>query len=430
MKAISIGVVGLGTVGVGVANVLQRNRNLIEARTGCHCEITHAAVQDVHKPRACHTDTMQLSNNVDELIEQVDIVVELMGGTETANKVITQALRAGKHVVTANKALIAQAGTTLLQLADEHRVLLGFEAAVAGGIPIIKIVRQSMVANQVSEIDGIINGTSNYILSEMTHRQLEFSQALKQAQALGYAEADPSFDIEGTDAQQKIAILATLAYGIPLDIDSIYVEGIQHITAHDIRYAQELGYRIKHLAIAKLNSKGLELRVHPALVSSDSILAHIEGPMNAVRLVGDAVGETLYYGAGAGAEPTASAVVADICDIAAFIRSGNDRAGINNSITTRVLPRIDDFDTANYLRMDLLDQPGVLAELTKILGEHSISIKSMLQKQEEKQEQTVPIIIVTQNVLEQRMQQAIKEMQALHEVQSTIIRIRIKQIMT
>ncbi len=425
MNNVNITILGLGTVGVGVVNILQRNQQLIQQRTGCQITICAAAVNDIAKVRACNTEQIQITDDAASVLARADIVVELIGGITIAYDLVMQALQQGKHVVTANKALIAEHGQSLLNCANDNKVMLEFEAAVAGGIPIVKALRESYIANEMLEIKGIINGTTNYILSKMHKQAWSFADALREAQQLGFAEADPTFDIEGTDAAHKLAIMAALVFNMPLPLVDFYCEGITKIAQQDIQYASELGYVVKHLAIAKVAHQNIELRVHPALVAKKSTLAHIDDAMNAVQVTGDAVGKSLLSGVGAGAEPTASAVVADIAAIAkrAFVDKVSS-ASCQPSPIQRTI--IDNFESANYLRLQLIDKPGVLATISQILGEHSISIHSILQQQAAKHDGQVPVVIVTQPVLEQRMQQAVVAIQALFAVSDDLIRIRLE----
>lgn len=429
-----MGICGLGTVGGGTFNVLQRNAEEIARRAGRAIEVTHIATR--HPNPACNVadhvqvtdDALALASNPD-----IDIIVELIGGYDLALKIVMQAIANGKHVVTANKALIAVHGNEIFAAAREQGVMVMFEAAVAGGIPIIKSLREGLAANRVQWLAGIINGTGNFILTEMRDKGRTFADVLAEAQALGYAEADPTFDVEGIDAAHKLTILASLAFGIPLQFDKAYTEGITQLTTADVNYAEAFGYRIKHLGIARRTEQGVELRVHPTLIPADRLLANVHGVMNAVMVNGDAVGSTLYYGAGAGAEPTASAVVADIIDVARALASDpNSRVphlafGADTLSDLPVLP-VGDVETAYYLRLQAQDRPGVLARVASILSERGINIESIMQKEVEEQDGLVPIIILTHRVREQSMNDAIAAMEALDDVAGPLMRIRVEQL--
>ena len=429
-----MGICGLGTVGGGTFNVLQRNAEEIARRAGRAIEVTHIATR--HPNPSCNVgdqvqvcdDALALASNPD-----IDIIVELIGGYDLALKIVMQAIANGKHVVTANKALIAVHGNEIFAAAREKGVMVAFEAAVAGGIPIIKALREGLAANRVQWVAGIINGTGNFILTEMRDKGRTFADVLAEAQALGYAEADPTFDVEGIDAAHKLTILASLAFGIPLQFDKAYTEGITKLTTADVNYAEAFGYRIKHLGIARRTDDGVELRVHPTLIPADRLLANVHGVMNAVMVNGDAVGSTLYYGAGAGAEPTASAVVADIIDVArALATEPSSRVphlafGADTLSDLPVLP-VGDVETAYYLRLQAQDRPGVLARVASILSERGINIESIMQKEVEEQDGLVPIIILTHRVREQSMNDAIAAMEALDEVAGPLMRIRVEQL--
>jgi homoserine dehydrogenase len=433
MKPVNIGIIGLGTVGCGVINVLQRNAEEISRRAGSHIVVTHAVVRDINRMRACHTDSFAMTTDPKEVTDhpEIDIVVELIGGLGISQDVVQRSLTNGKHVVTANKALIAEHGNEIFALARERGLTVAFEAAVAGGISVIKVLREGLAGNRINWIAGIINGTSNYILTDMVENDVDFSESLLEAQRLGYAESDPAFDINGTDAAHKLAILASIAYGIPLKFDQVYIEGITDVTLADIGYAAELGYRIKHLGLAIRKNDGIELRTHPALVPKEELLANVNGVMNAIQIEGDAVGPTLHYGAGAGSEPTASAVVADIVDVVrALTTDPNNRvphlAFQPQSLSDMPILDIERTETSFYLRLDALDQPGVLADVTRILGSQSISIEAILQKGTSSQGHTVPIVIITHDTLEKAMNAAIQQIEGLDSVHGVVHRIRLE----
>ncbi len=429
-----MGICGLGTVGGGTFNVLQRNAEEIARRAGRAIEVTHIATRAPNP--ACNLgDDVQVYDDALALARHpdIDIIVELIGGYDIALKIVMEAIANGKHVVTANKALIAVHGNEIFAAAREKGVMVMFEAAVAGGIPIIKSLREGLAANRIQWVAGIINGTGNFILTEMRDKGRTFADVLAEAQALGYAEADPTFDVEGIDAAHKLTILASLAFGIPLQFDKAYTEGITQLTTADVNYAEAFGYRIKHLGIARRTADGVELRVHPTLIPADRLLANVHGVMNAVMVNGDAVGSTLYYGAGAGAEPTASAVVADIIDVArALANDPSSRVphlafGADTLSDLPVLP-VGEVETAYYLRLQAQDRPGVLARVASILSERGINIESIMQKEVEEQDGLVPIIILTHRVREQSMNDAIAAMEALDEVAGPLMRIRVEQL--
>lgn len=435
METVKVGILGLGTVGSGTINVLKRNADEISRRVGRPIQIVAAAVRDLTKPRACSTEGVSLTDDPFEVVNNpnIDIVVELIGGGGLAYELSVAAIKQGKHVVTANKALIALHGNELFALAAERNVAFAFEAAVAGGIPIIKALREGLSGNRVQRLAGIINGTGNFILTEMREKNRAFEDVLKEAQQLGYAEADPAFDIEGTDAAHKLTILASIAFGIPLQFERVYTEGITEISSEDVIDAERLGYRIKHLGIAKATAHGIDLRVHPTLVPKRQLIANVEGVMNAVLVTSDAVGDTLYYGAGAGDEPTASAVVADIVDLArATAITSENRvpylAFQQNSLVDIPILDIDKIETAYYLRMTALDQPGVLADITKILGEQGISIEAIEQKESGLNHREVPIMMLTHRVVESSMNAAIRQIEALSSIRGTITRIRMETL--
>ncbi|GAB3355558.1 MULTISPECIES: homoserine dehydrogenase [Giesbergeria] len=443
MKPIQVGLLGIGTVGSGVFNVLQRNQEEISRRAGCGIQITMVADLDVERAQSVVGNSVQVVNDARAIIANpdIDIVVELIGGYGVAKALVLEAIAAGKHVVTANKALLAVHGTEIFAAASAKGVMVAYEAAVAGGIPIIKALREGLTANRIQWLAGIINGTTNFILSEMRDKGLDFDVVLKEAQRLGYAEADPTFDIEGVDAAHKATLMSAIAFGIPVQFDKAYVEGITKLGAADIKYAEQLGYRIKLLGISKRTDKGVELRVHPSLVPAKRLIANVEGAMNAVVVHGDAVGTTLYYGKGAGSEPTASAVIADLVDIArlhtadphhrvphlAFQAHTLDAA----MDSLPVLP-MSEVVTSYYLRLRVADQAGVLAQVTGILAGAGISIDAMLQREADEvggegSTQT-DLIILTHDTREGTMNDAIAQMQALPTVLAPITRIRKEEL--
>ena len=388
LEAVKVGVLGLGTVGSGAARILSRNADEIARRAGRGIQISVACVRDLKKPRICDTSGITITKDPNQVVcnTDIDIVLELMGGTDQARELVLKAIDHGKHVVTANKALIAYHGNEIFLRAQEKGVSVAFEAAVAGGIPIIKALREGLAANSIEWLAGIINGTGNFILTEMGDQGRDFDIALKEAQQLGYAEADPTFDIQGVDAAHKLTILASVAFGVPLQLEKVYTEGITEITSKDVSYAAELGYRIKHLGIAKRTARGLELRVHPALIPQRRLIANVDGVMNAVVVKADALGPSLYYGPGAGAEPTGSAVVADLVDVVRALTSDPENRVPHLAFQPDALSDIpvlsmDDVSTAYYLRIHVLDRPGVLADVTRIFAEHTISIEAIIQKE-------------------------------------------------
>lgn len=435
MQSVKIGILGLGTVGSGTVNVLTRNSREISRRAGRDIEIYRAADRDLDQPKSCDTSNINLTEDAFEVINDPDIqiVVELIGGTGIAKDLVIKAIESGKHVVTANKALIAMHGNELFELAQEKGVTIAFEAAVAGGIPIIKAMREGLAGNRIEWLAGIINGTGNFILTEMREKGRDFADVLAEAQALGYAEADPTFDIEGIDAAHKLTIMASIAFGIPLQYYKCYTEGISKISQEDVQYAAELGYRIKHLGIAKKTANGVELRVHPTLIPQRRLIANVNGVMNAVVVKGDAVGPTLYYGAGAGSDATASAVVADIVDIVRALTTDPENRVPHLAFQpdalkdTPILP-MSEVVTSYYLRIHTLDKPGVLADITRILSKEGINIEAILQKQPEEHEGMVPIIMLTQAVVERNMDRAIAEIEALDTVPDSIMRIRMESL--
>ena len=443
MKPIQVGLLGIGTVGSGVFNVLQRNQDEISRRAGRGIQITMVADLDVERAKSVVGADVQVVNDARAIIANpdIDIVIELIGGYGIAKALVLEAIAAGKHVVTANKALLAVHGTEIFAAASAKGVMVAFEAAVAGGIPIIKALREGLTANRIQWIAGIINGTTNFILSEMRSKGLDFDVVLKEAQRLGYAEADPTFDIEGVDAAHKATIMSAIAFGIPVQFDKAYVEGITQLSAADIKYAEQLGYRIKLLGITKRADKGIELRVHPSLVPSKRLIANVEGAMNAVVVQGDAVGTTLYYGKGAGSEPTASAVIADLVDIARLHTADpehrvphlafqpNTLADAMGSLP--VLP-MSEVVTSYYLRLRVADQAGVLAKVTGILAGAGISIDAVLQREADEvggEDSTqTDLIILTHDTREGTMNDAIAQMQQLPTVLAPITRIRKEEL--
>ena len=440
MKPIQVGLLGLGTVGAGVFEVLRRNQEEIRRRAGRGIEVTMVARRDVAKARAIVGDAATITADARAIIRNpdIDIVVELIGGYDLARDLVLEAIAAGKHVVTANKALLAVHGTEIFEAAQRRGVIVAFEAAVAGGIPIIKALREGLTANRIQWIAGIINGTTNFILSEMRDKGLDFDAALKDAQRLGYAEADPTFDIEGVDAAHKATIMSAIAFGIPVQFDKAYVEGITQLAATDIKYAEQLGYRIKLLGLTRhREGLGVELRVHPTLVPAKRLIANVEGAMNAVVVNGDAVGTTLYYGKGAGAEPTASAVIADLVDVARLATSDPQhrvphlafQPGAVSDVS--VLP-IDEVITSYYLRLRVADETGVLARVTTLLAQAGIGIDALLQREADEvggegSTQT-DLVILTHQAREGDMNAALAKLQALPTVLAPIIRIRKEEL--
>lgn len=435
MKPIRVGLLGIGTVGAGTFNVLKRNQEEITRRAGREIQITMVA--DLNTARA-----LELTGGECDVVSDanmvvgdpdIDIVIELIGGYGVAKDLVLKAIANGKHVVTANKALLAMHGNELFKAAQDKGVMIAFEAAVAGGIPIIKALREGLTANRIQWIAGIINGTTNFILSEMRDKGLDFATALKEAQCLGYAETDPTFDIEGVDAAHKATIMSAIAFGIPVQFDKAYVEGITKLQAIDIRYAEQLGYRIKLLGITKRTPKGIELRVHPTLIPTKRLIANVEGAMNAVLVQGDAVGATLYYGKGAGAEPTASAVIADLVDITRLATADPEHRvphlafQPNAMADTPILPMAE-ITTSYYLRMHVADQPGVLADVTRILADSTISIDAMLQKEPAEGETQTDIIMLTHQTQEKNVEAAIVKIEALSTVMGQVTKIRLEEL--
>ena len=435
MKSIKVGLLGIGTVGRGTFEVLKRNQEEIARRAGRGIEIIMVADLDVARAREIVGADVQVVANGQDIIDnpQVDVVVELIGGYGIAKELILKAIAAGKHVVTANKALIAVYGTEIFAAAKQQGVMVSFEAAVAGGIPIIKALREGLTANRIQWIAGIINGTTNFILSEMRDKGLSFEAVLAQAQALGYAEADPTFDIEGIDAAHKATIMAALAYGIEVQFDRAYVEGITKLQGQDIRYAEQMGYRLKLLGISKRVKNGIELRVHPCLVPSKCLIANVEGAMNAVMVHADAVGTTLYYGKGAGSEPTASAVIADLVDMARMQSADPSHrvpplAFQSDQMGDDPILDMSSVVTSYYLRLRVADQAGVLAKVTGLLAQCDISIDAVLQRAASEGESQTDLIILTHNCVEKDMNHAIAEIQKLSSILAPIVRIRKEEL--
>ncbi|MFN0302042.1 MAG: homoserine dehydrogenase [Burkholderiales bacterium] len=437
MKPINVGLLGIGTVGGGTFTVLSRNREEISRRAGRDIRISMVAEKDIEKARRIVGDAATIVADAARVVESpdIDIVIELIGGYTVAKDFVLRAINNGKHVVTANKAMLAIHGNEIFAAAQAKGVIVAFEAAVCGGIPIIKALREGLTANRIEWIAGIVNGTSNFILSEMRDKGLPFDTVLKEAQARGYAEADPTFDIEGVDAAHKTTILSALAFGIPMQFTKAYTEGITKLTQDDIKYAEQLGYRIKLLGITKRTERGIELRVHPTLIPTRRLIANVEGVMNAVLINGDAVGQTMYYGAGAGAEPTASAVVADLVDIARTLTTdpGNrvpHLAFQPDQLTNIAILPMEDVVTSYYLRMRVLDQPGVLADITRILADRSISIDAMVQREPGEGEDQVDIIMLTHETREKNVNDAIARIEGLPVVTGRVTRIRLEELAT
>ena len=437
MQPMRVGLLGLGTVGRGTWTVLNRNAEEISRRAGRPIRITRIATRAPENARALlqGTDSVEVNADVDALVRSpdVDIVLELIGGIEPARSLMLQAIALGKHVVTANKALLAAHGNEIFAAAQKAGVMVAFEAAVAGGIPIIKALREGLTANRIEWIAGIINGTSNFILSEMRRTGAPFAAVLKEAQARGYAEADPTFDVDGVDAAHKLAIMSAIAFGVPMQFDKAYTEGVSKLMHEDIRYAEELGYRIKLLGITRRAEKGIELRVHPTLVPTTRLIANVEGPMNAVLVKGDAVGATLYYGPGAGAEPTASAVIADLVDVTRMHTADPEHRVPHLAFQPDQLSDIPflpmgEVVTSYYLRMRVLDRPGVLADIARILADRDISIDAMIQKEPSEGEDQTDIILLTHQSIERQVTDAIAGIESLETVRGKIVRIRMEQL--
>ena len=444
MESIKVGLLGFGTVGSGTFKVLNRNQEEIRRRAGRAIEITRIAVRNIERARSIAGDGVAISNDTFALVDDptLDIVVETIGGTDLARELVLRALRNGKHVVTANKALLAVHGTEIFAAAQAAGVMVAFEAAVAGGIPIIKALREGLTANRIEWIAGIINGTTNFILSEMRERGVDFATALADAQRLGYAETDPTFDIEGVDAAHKATIMSAIAFGVPMQFEHAYIEGISRLQAIDIKYAEELGYRIKLLGITRRAENGIELRVHPTLIPAKRLLANVEGAMNAVLVQADAVGATLYYGKGAGAEPTASAVVADLVDVTRLHTADPEHrvphlAFQPDSLSSTPILPIEEVRSGYYLRLRVADVTGVLADITRILALGGISIDALLQKeshtvnhqgQPDSQADQTDIILITHVTLEKNINAAIAQIEALSTVVSKIVKLRMEAL--
>jgi homoserine dehydrogenase len=435
MKPINVGLLGIGTVGGGTFTVLQRNAEEITRRAGRPIRITVVADRDLELAKKVTKGACRLTDDAFSVVSdpEVDIVVELIGGCGVAKDLVLKAIENGKHVVTANKALLATHGNEIFAAAQKKGVMVAFEAAVAGGIPIIKAVREGLSANRIEWIAGIINGTTNFILSEMRDKGLSFDTVLKEAQRLGYAEADPTFDIEGVDAAHKITILSALAFGIPMQFDKAYIEGISKLDAIDIRYAEQLGYRIKLLGITKRTPEGIELRVHPTLIPAKRLIANVEGAMNAVLVQGDAVGSTLYYGKGAGAEPTASAVIADLVDVTRMHTADPEHRVPNlafqpDQLSDLPILVMDKVITSYYLRLRVQDKPGVLADITRILADEQISIDAVIQKEPGEGEDQTDLILLTHQTREKRINAAIAKMEALPVVAGKVTKLRLEEL--
>ena len=435
MKAINVGLLGAGTVGGGTFTVLARNAEEISRRAGRPINITVVADKNLALAKSVTQGACRVTDDAFSVVNdpEVDIVIELIGGYGVAKELVLKAILNGKHVVTANKALLAVHGNEIFAAAQKMRVMVAFEAAVAGGIPIIKAVREGLSANRIEWIAGIINGTTNFILSEMRDKGLSFDTVLKEAQRLGYAEADPTFDIEGVDAAHKITILSALAFGIPMQFDKAHIEGISKLDATDIKYAEQLGYRIKLLGITKRTAEGVELRVHPTLIPTKRLIANVEGAMNAVLVQGDAVGATLYYGKGAGAEPTASAVIADLVDVTRMHTADPKNrvphlAFQPNQLADLKILSIDEVQTSYYLRMRVKDKPGVLADITRILADELISIDAVIQKEPGEGEDQTDLIMLTHQTREKRINAAIAKIEALKVIAGKVTRIRLEEL--
>ncbi|MET0092844.1 MAG: homoserine dehydrogenase [Sedimenticola sp.] len=435
MEPVKVGLLGLGTVGGGTANVLARNAEEIARRAGRGIQVTHAAAREFNAEGIQGLESIKITTDAFEVVNDpdVEIVVELIGGYSPAKELVLQAIENGKHVVTANKALIALHGNEIFEAAQRKGVMVAFEAAVAGGIPIIKAMREGLSANRIEWAAGIINGTGNFILTEMRDKGRDFDDVLAEAQALGYAEADPTFDVEGIDAAHKLTIIGSIAFGVPLQFEKTYTEGITRIEQQDVVYAGELGYRIKHLGVTRKTGKGIEMRVHPTLIPERRLIANVDGVMNAVLVKGDAVGPTLYYGAGAGSEPTASAVVADLVDVARALTTDPENrvphlAFQPNELSDLPILEMDDVETAYYLRMQVSDKPGVMAKIAGIFADSGISIEAIQQKEPGEGETQVSLIMLSHTVLEKQMNEAIAEIEALECVQGPVVRIRMESL--
>jgi homoserine dehydrogenase len=435
MKPVRVGLLGIGTVGGGTFAVLARNQEEIERRAGRGIEIAMIADRDVARAQKLAAGKVKVTVDANEVVTSpdIDIVIELIGGTTAARELVLKAIANRKHVVTANKALLATHGNEIFAAAQKHGVMVAFEGAVAGGVPIIKALREGLTANRIAWIAGIINGTSNFILSEMRAKGAGFADVLKEAQQRGYAEADPTFDVEGVDAAHKLTIISAIAFGIPMQFDKVYTEGIAKLTQEDIRYAEELGYRIKLLGITRRTAEGIELRVHPTLIPAKRLIANVEGVMNAILVQGDAAGPTMYYGAGVGAEPTASAVVADLVDVTRMHTADPEHrvphlAFQPDRLSDVAILPMDQVETSYYLRMRVQDRPGVLADITRILADNAISIDAMVQKEPSAGEDQVDIIMLTHLIVEKNVNAAIAKIEALPVVLGKVTRIRLEEL--
>jgi homoserine dehydrogenase len=437
LNPIKVGILGLGTVGGGTVHVLQHNAKEIARRAGRGIIVTHACAKELNNTYSYQTDKIVLTKELSELVNhpELDIIVELLGGTAIAREMTLQAIANGKHVVTANKALIAKHGNEIFAAAQEKGVMVAFEAAVGGGIPIIKAIREGLAANKIKWAAGIINGTSNFILSEMREKKSDFADVLAEAQRLGYAEKDPTFDIEGVDAAHKLTIIASIAFGIPLQFDKVYMEGITKIAPEDVQYANELGYRIKHLGITKRVEKGIELRVHPTFVPNKRLIANVEGVMNAILIESDALGQSLYYGAGAGALPTGSAIIADLVDVTRALTTDSGYrvphlAFQADALSDLPIVPIEEIEASYYLRLSAQDKLGVLAHVTNILSENAISIEAIIQKEPISGAEHVSIVILTHQVIEKQINKAIQAIESLDGIMGEVIRIRLEMLNT
>ncbi len=435
LPPVRIGLLGLGTVGGGTLTVLRRNAALIAARAGRRIEVVCASARDLNRPRAIDTAGIDLYADPRQVVDdpRIDVLVELIGGIEPARELVLRALANGKHVVTANKALIALHGNEIFEAARARGLMVAFEAAVAGGIPVIKVMREALAGNDIQWLAGIINGTTNFILTEMRDKGLAFAEVLAEAQRLGYAEADPSFDIDGIDAAHKLTILASLAFGIPLQFDRVHVEGIRNISADDVTYADRLGYRIKHLGIARQQERGIELRVHPTLVPARAPLANVNGVMNAVMVNADAAGPVVLFGAGAGALPTASSVVADLVDVVRALTTDSENRVPHLAFQPDTMDQppilpIGETETAYYLRLLAADEPGVLADVTRILADSGISIEAIMQLEQDADSANVPVVILTHKVQEKAMNAATARIEALGSIRAPLNRIRVENL--
>lgn len=434
MKRVNVGICGLGTVGGGTFNVLTRNNGMISARAGCEIAITHIGAR--RENPACDTQDIKISADINAVADdpEVHIIVELIGGTTVAKELVTRALQNKKHVITANKALIAEHGNELFAIAQQNNVTISYEAAVAGGIPIIGALREGLAANNIEWLAGIINGTGNFILTEMRDKGRDFDDVLKEAQELGYAEADPTFDVEGIDAAHKLVILSSIAFGMPLAFDKVFTEGISKISLEDVAHADELGYSIKHLGITRRRDcGGIELRVHPTLIPKTQLIANVDGVMNAVVVKGDAVGPTLYYGAGAGAEATASAVIADIVRVSRGVGAETDTSVphlgfAHEHLVERTILPIEETETAYYMRISALDKPGVLSHISQILSDAGISIEALIQKEAKEGQDHVPMILLTNRAIEKNISVAIETIEGLESVDGKVVRIRVESL--